>query len=495
MALVTVWLVTIWWLSFITAIALCVGSFLNAVIYRLPRDQSLRSPLWSMCPSCKHRIHWYDNIPILSFVMLRGRCRHCTVPIGTHYVVVEILMALVVLMLLDAFFIGHVRNGMSQSQFGLTDHLAADWPMLVAHVTLFACLLPMSIIDLEHYWVDIRFTNVATVVGFAMHTIWTPRHAAEWIRPSDSTAAMAIAAMIGLLVTWAWLKYTHLVDETLDDATEVSPTSETQKKRRLPPSLATPSRAAAWIAAALLGAKLFALLIDETGTADLRHTGRALLPLLFIFALIVWEFTAQRPADQEIADAIHEERHNARSMAFSELVLLSPALILGLIGWWVTAHADGGANPIGDTLHARIDVLGMRHWTPMLGFSTAASGYIIAGGLGWAIRILFTLIFGKEAFGTGDIHLMAAAGAVTGWQIVVLGFLLTCGLAILGWIVSLPFKKTRAIPLGPWLSLAFLTVVVYYDSIVAWPVVQRVIYLTNALLAENSQFPAMEGIR
>ena len=80
-------------------------------------------------------------------------------------------------------------------------------------------------------------------------------------------------------------------------------------------------------------------------------------------------------------------------------------------------------------------------------------------------------------------------------EIVVLAFLLTCGLAILGWIVSLPFKKTRAIPLGPWLSLAFLTVVVYYDSIVQWPVVQRVIYVTNALLTQNSQFPVLEGIR
>jgi leader peptidase (prepilin peptidase)/N-methyltransferase len=68
-------LATIWWLFFWTAFGLCIGSFLNVVIYRLPRNQSLRNPVWSACPACGQRIRWYDNLPVVSYLMLRARCR------------------------------------------------------------------------------------------------------------------------------------------------------------------------------------------------------------------------------------------------------------------------------------------------------------------------------------------------------------------------------------------------------------------------------------
>jgi len=165
------YLSTSWWLLFWTAVGLCAGSFLNAVVYRLPRNKSLTEPLWSACPFCRKRIAWYDNLPIFSFLNLRGRCRHCDVPIPTHYLVIEVLMGLVVLLLLDAFFISDgVRAGLAKTQFGLTDQLAYDWPILVAHIILFACLMALSAIDLEHYWVDIRFTNFVTLAGFVLHT-------------------------------------------------------------------------------------------------------------------------------------------------------------------------------------------------------------------------------------------------------------------------------------------------------------------------------------
>ncbi len=63
---------TIWWLLFWTAVGLCLGSFLNVVTYRIPRNQSLRAPLWSACPHCRKRIRWYDNVPVISFILLGG---------------------------------------------------------------------------------------------------------------------------------------------------------------------------------------------------------------------------------------------------------------------------------------------------------------------------------------------------------------------------------------------------------------------------------------
>jgi leader peptidase (prepilin peptidase) / N-methyltransferase len=70
-----------------------IGSFLNVVIARVPKDESVVSPA-SRCPRCKSAIRWYDNVPILSWLILRGRCRDCALPISPRYPMVELLIAL-----------------------------------------------------------------------------------------------------------------------------------------------------------------------------------------------------------------------------------------------------------------------------------------------------------------------------------------------------------------------------------------------------------------
>ena len=472
---------------------LCLGSFLNAVIYRLPRQYSLHSPLWSICPACRHRVKWYDNLPVVSFILLRGRCRNCDVPISTRYLVIETTMALIVLMLLDAFFIGQVRAGLIDSRFGLTDRLWSDWPIFLAHIILFSSLLPMSAIDLEHYWVDVRFTNFAAAAGFVLHTLWTPRHSTEWVRPCDATAVVCLCALIGMGIYWLVLVcQLHDTPEALDDEEVYEPprppSPEVKSPRRPPPSLASPSRAVGWVSGLMLLGLFTILLLDEGADMQLRHTGRGLLPLTLFFGLIVWESSVQRVSDQQIIDAIHEERYLARRMVLHEFAHLLPALIGGLLGWWIMHSGENLSGTVSQAVHARVisgDSGPFRHWSPLMGLATAASGYMIAGAVGWAVRIFFTLVFGKEAFGVGDIHLMAAAGCIAGWPIVVIGFFLTCGLALMGWVASLPFKRSRALPLGPWLSLAFLTVTLFYDSILRWPMIERTIDVAGAWFFRN----------
>jgi hypothetical protein len=299
-------------------------------------------------------------------------------------------------------------------------------------------------------------------------------------------------ALVGLGIVWLVLIcQPHVDPEELEDAAEPVPPSsppESHSPRRPPPSLASPSRAVGWVAGMMLAALFVLLLLDEGSGLPLKHTGRGLLPLLLFFGVIVWEGTVDRPSDRQIIEAIQEERHFARRMALRELGLLLPAFALGVVGWLVMARGGDFSTAISDGLHTKIRVGGLamfRDWSPLLGLATAASGYMIAGALGWTVRIVFTLVLGKEAFGTGDIHLMAAAGCIAGWPIVVLGFFLTCGLAIVGWLVSLPFKRTRALPLGPWLSLSFLTLVVFYDLIIQWPVVDRAVQMAELLFFEN----------
>jgi len=73
---------------------LIVGSFLNVCIYRMPSEKSIVMPR-SYCPACKHQIPWYDNIPVLSFILLLGKCRFCKNRISLRYIVVEVLTALI----------------------------------------------------------------------------------------------------------------------------------------------------------------------------------------------------------------------------------------------------------------------------------------------------------------------------------------------------------------------------------------------------------------
>src|SRR5262245_53705661 len=77
---------------------LVIGSFLNVVILRLPKGISISTPR-SRCPNCQQLIHWYDNVPVLSYLLLGGRCRQCKKQISIRYPIIEALTGLVSLLL------------------------------------------------------------------------------------------------------------------------------------------------------------------------------------------------------------------------------------------------------------------------------------------------------------------------------------------------------------------------------------------------------------
>jgi leader peptidase (prepilin peptidase) / N-methyltransferase len=131
-------------LVFVAALGAMVGSFLNVVIHRLPRDQSVVFPS-SRCPSCGAAIRPYDNVPILSWLVLRGRCRSCKVRINARYPAVEALTALLFALVL--------------LQQGLTAGLLPD-------LVFTAALVALVFIDAEHMLLPDAITLPG--VGFAL---------------------------------------------------------------------------------------------------------------------------------------------------------------------------------------------------------------------------------------------------------------------------------------------------------------------------------------
>jgi len=126
-----------------------IGSFLNVCIYRLPRCESIAWP-GSHCTSCAQPIAWYDNLPLVSYLFLRGRCRHCRAPISLRYPVIEALNA-----------IGYV---------GLLWRFGPTWTAVV-YGLLYSALLVVAGTDLSHKIIP----NVITFPGMAVGLVsaWT----------------------------------------------------------------------------------------------------------------------------------------------------------------------------------------------------------------------------------------------------------------------------------------------------------------------------------
>ncbi len=126
-----------------------IGSFLNVLIYRMPQDLSIIVP-GSFCPHCKKHIRWYENIPIISFIMLRGKCSGCSSPISIHYPIVEALTGLLFVCLF-------ARYGISFE--------------FLFYILFFCGLIVISGIDLAHQLIPDLISIPGIVVGLTFQLI------------------------------------------------------------------------------------------------------------------------------------------------------------------------------------------------------------------------------------------------------------------------------------------------------------------------------------
>jgi leader peptidase (prepilin peptidase) / N-methyltransferase len=140
-----------------------IGSFLNVVIYRLPLGKSTVWPS-SACPHCARELSWYENIPVASFVALRGRCRTCAASIGLRYPLVEALTA---------------------AMFAFAWWYYGPGPLLASRLVFGCALIVLFAIDLEHHLLPDAITLPGIVVGFGFSFLAEP----GWL-----------ASLIGILV-------------------------------------------------------------------------------------------------------------------------------------------------------------------------------------------------------------------------------------------------------------------------------------------------------
>ena len=170
----------------------CIGSFLNVVIWRVPRGKSVADGR-SHCPKCGHLIRWHDNLPVLSWLLLRARCRDCRAPISARYPFVEALTA--------ALFV----------LVALRHPFPAGTAVAAAHAILLSALVVVSFVDVDRREIPDAISKPGIVVGLlasllvpALHADAFPalanRHLASLL-----ASAVGVAAGAGVLLAVRWL--------------------------------------------------------------------------------------------------------------------------------------------------------------------------------------------------------------------------------------------------------------------------------------------------
>lgn len=190
----------------------CVGSYLNVVIYRLPLGMSTNQPKRSFCPNCKYAIPFYQNIPIVTWIIQGGKCSNCKKPIAVRYLVVELMTGLIWLGLWWYF------TGYKVEEFS-PEYLNFTWyPVAIStfYILLFTIGLVILVIDVDHMIIPLPLTIIGGVIaligGGAL-----PLHLGE-----ESTLAGLGASLLGGVVAYTVLWMVVLLGKVLFGKMKIS---------------------------------------------------------------------------------------------------------------------------------------------------------------------------------------------------------------------------------------------------------------------------------
>lgn len=409
---------------FVFALGACIGSFLNVVVWRLPRGESLISPP-SHCPRCNTPLAWYDNIPIFGWIMLRGRCRYCHEPISPRYPIIEAVTGLLFAFYYFMFFVAQVGpcapQVALQSFTGQPIHpllsIDQNWPIYALYMVTIAGLLACSLIDAELFIIPIEIPWLLALVGIIVHSLADQPSLAGSVNASALSGALAAGGSIGLILSiigWrlGWIPTSFAQGEP---ELEVEQADKRQSHHPLP-------------------------LTDDPAATAHEHSHRS---------------TTSVDHNHSAADEREYSPSQVRQEISKELVFLLPPVILAAL-FAILIQAVPSIQTTWDQW--------MQHnW--LSGLLGALFGAMIGALVVWLTRIFGTLAFGRVAMGLGDVHLMFGVGAIVGAGGATVAFFIApfFGLALA--IYMLFTGKRRELPYGPYLSLGTAAVMLYYCPI------------------------------
>ncbi len=476
----------------------CVGSFLNVVVYRLPLGKSLVAPP-SACPRCDHKLAWFDNVPVLGWLWLRGRCRYCANPISPQYPILEGFCALAFGMLFLAYY--HTGDRTEYVQLPGGDSAM----VFVLHLFLLAGLIAASKIDAHLYIIPLQIPWTVTIIallGFPIAAAAFPQ--SDRLLPPVSTWGIgaAIGGGIGLIIAFTLLRKGILPmsfpDPTAEPAEPIEPTEHVKKGKKTKKekqkqkkhkaagdrkekaatanSNGTASSASSAASMVATGAEKVEEKVAEAQPVSAKSKAIYLLTVTALavalwFTLGVWgrfagfvllwwgvllvDFGAYgKPADLEGSGPEHWYVHpHPRLESMKEILYLSLPIVFALIGIGIAALPS--VEPM------------LAGWPlPVKAAAGVVLGYLVGCGVVWGVRILGTLLFGKEAMGLGDVHLVGAIGAVIGAGDATIAFMMAAffGLgyaAVEATLGRLLVRRGVQIPYGPHLCGAAIVLMLF----------------------------------
>src|SRR3954470_15618718 len=202
------------YIPFVFALGACVGSFLNVVVWRLPRGESLSYPP-SHCPKCNTPLKWYDNLPVIGWIKLGGKCRFCRESISMRYPIIEAVTGLLFVFYYVMFFMIQIGPcaarptlvedpllGLLRMAPRLLD-LRLDWAIYLLYMALISGLLASSLIDAELFIIPVEIPWVLAAAGIIVHTIIDKPTLPGALNANVGAAAMGLGGAIGLVVSIA----------------------------------------------------------------------------------------------------------------------------------------------------------------------------------------------------------------------------------------------------------------------------------------------------
>jgi leader peptidase (prepilin peptidase) / N-methyltransferase len=402
------------YIAFAFALGACVGSFLNVVVWRLPRVEhkdgegvllsfyrSYRALSFppSHCPKCNKPLKWYDNIPILGWLKLGGKCRDCKEPISPRYPIVEAITGLLFVFYYVTFF--HFQIGPlcpPTGTPGLTLMVPRDLWIYMLYMALLSGLLAASLIDIELYIIPLEIPYVIAVIGFIVHAIFDRPTLPGSLNLSGIGNALAAGGFVGLAVSLL-LFWRGIIPLSFPKGEPILEVDRPQLEEEI---------------------------------RDAQREGRELPPLPPSYA-----------------------KKDIRAEIRKEILFLLPPMA-GAVLWLVLTERVPAIKAMWAT------VLRSDHVTGVLG---AILGALIGAWVVWILRIFGTLGFGRVAMGLGDVHLMFGVGAVIGAGPVVVAFFLSPFFGLLHAIHGAIFRRHHELWFGPYLSLGTAAVILVYCPI------------------------------